>query len=49
LVDETKDCNNMCKVVLDVPSGEEGHDEDGPIRKLALGLLANLKETCKVK
>jgi hypothetical protein len=34
LVDEILDCNDVCKVFLSVPLGEDGHVEAGPIRML---------------
>ncbi len=36
LADEMQDHNDMGKVFLGIPSGEDGHVEDGPIGKLDL-------------
>jgi hypothetical protein len=37
-----QDSNNMRKVFLGVPSGEDGHFEDGPIGKLDLHIVQRL-------
>jgi hypothetical protein len=41
-MDEMQDSNDMGKVFLSVASGEDGHVEDGPIRKLDLQIVRRL-------